>query len=318
MGGGMTSAYTADKNLTRNIQKKLSGDSATKYINPLETLDFVSNTIELGPRYATYRALRNKGFSPEEAFYASNDITTNFRRGGQISRQINKGVPFFNAGVQGLDHFARWVTAADAIKGDRKKVAMCRASAWVGVSAALALLMWGLNGQDDEAKEDYAQLSNFVKNSYFNFPLGDGRYFAIPKPRELGTMSSLFESALEKLANKNERAFDDFGEYLANQWLPNGVGDLALGDWQGAWGSLGVLGVGSYVMANRDFLGRPIVSNSMEKMENRDQYTRRTSQIAYWAGQAFNLSPQKLDYVGENLLGGWWKAQKALLPIGGI
>lgn len=129
-------------------------------------------------------------------------------------------------------------------------------------------------------------------------------------------MSSLFENALEKLANKNERAFDDFGEYLANQWLPNGVGDLARGDWQGAWGSLGVLGVGSYVMANRDFLGRPIVSNSMEKMENRDQYTRRTSQIAYWAGQAFNLSPQKLDYVGENLLGGWWKAQKALFPIG--
>ena len=41
-----------------------------------------------------------------------------------------------------------------------------------------------------------------------------------------------------------------------------------------------------------------------------------TSSIAYWIGQAFNVSPAKIDFFFEQTLGGWWKYQKALFPVG--
>ena len=84
----------------------------------------------------------------------------------------------------------------------------------------------------------------------------------------------------------------------------------------GAIGSLGLIGTGAYMMANRDFLGRPIVSSGLQNLEPKDQYNDRTSKIAYAVGQAFNQSPQMIDYFFNATLGGWWKYQTALFPVG--
>lgn len=315
MGGGQTSAYTADKDLSRRIRSRLSG-SKKRWLNPLEWAEFISDTVELGPRYSYYKILRGQGLSAQDAFYGSADITVNFRRGGIVSRQINNFVPFFNAGVQGLDKFARWISASD-VKGDgRKKAVVSRLTQFIAASAILGSLMWAINSGDDEKKEDYAQLSNYTKNNYFCIPLKNGNYLTIPKPRELGVLSSLFSAALEYTVNKNEYAFEEFYQYIVDTSLPGVVSDVAKLDLAGAIGSLGIVGVGSYMMANRDFLGKPIVSAGMENYEPRDQYTRRTSMIAYAIGQALNVSPQMIDFFFKQTLGGFWKAQTALLPVG--
>lgn len=317
MGGGRTSVYTADKNLAKNIRKKLTGDNKLKWLNPIEWVEFVADAVELGPRFSYYKILRNKGYSTQEAFYGSTDITVNFRRSGVNSKSLNYVIPFFNASVQGLDKYARWQTAEDAPRGERAKASSYRAIGLFAASLALAALFWGINSSDEEKKKDYAQLSNFAKNNYWNIPLGDGKYFAIPKPRELGVLSSLMETSMERFANGNEYAFDEFHEYLAEMNLPPAVSDLAKGDAFSAVGSLGALGIVAYMGANRDFLGRPIVSESLkDRLEAKDQYTRRTSKIAYWLGQGFNQSPQMIDFFFQQTLGGWWKAQKAIFPIG--
>lgn len=314
MGGGKTSAYTADRDLAKKARKTLSDKKFSA--NPLDWIGFVSDTVELGPRFATYKMLRQAGMNPQEAFYEAMDITVNFRRGGKISRQINKVVPFFNASVQGLDKFRRWITAADAPAEVRSKVVRSRTISYIAVSAALAALFYGLNNGDDEAEEDYEQLSNYTKNSYWNIPLGDGKYFAIPKPRDLGVLTSFFETCMEYGIGENDHAFDEFYSYAADNWLPSVASDLAQFDLAGAIGSLGIVGVGSYMMANRDFLGRPIVSSGLQNLESKDQYNDRTSKIAYWVGQAFDVSPQMVDYFFNSVLGGWWKSQKALFPVG--
>lgn len=314
MGGGKTSAYTADRDLAKKARKALSNRKISA--NPLDWIGFVSDTVELGPRFATYKMLRQAGMGQQEAFYEAMDITVNFRRGGEIARQINKVVPFFNASVQGLDKFRRWITATDAPAETRAKVVRARTISYIAVSAALAALFYGLNNWDDEAEEDYEQLSNYTKNSYWNIPLGDGKYFSIPKPRDLGVLTSFFETCMEYGIGKNNHAFDEFYSYAADNWLPSVVSDVAQGDMAGAIGSLGIVGVGSYMMANRDFLGRPIVSSGLQNLEPKDQYNDRTSKIAYWVGQAFNTSPQMVDYFFNSVLGGWWKSQKALFPVG--
>lgn len=314
MGGGNMSAYSADRDLTKKARAKLIGKRS---YNPLDLIAFVGDLIESGPRFATYRLMRQNGMTPQEAFYEAMDITVNFRRGGIYSRQLNQAVPFFNANVQGLDKFQRWITAEEAPRGKaRLKAIRSRMIQYIVVSAALAALIYGLNNSDDDKEKDYEQLSNYTKNSYWNIPLGDGKYFAIPKPREIGVLSSFFETCMEYGIGKNDHAFDEFYDYAVGNFLPSIASDLAIGDWRGALGSFGIFGVGFYMGGNRDFLGKPIESAGMQNLEPKSRYTDRTSKIAYWVGQAFNTSPVMIDYFFTQTLGGWWKAQKALFPVG--
>lgn len=316
MGGGKTSMYTADINLAKKIRNKISQDSKLSWLNPIEWMNFVSDTIELGPRYSYYKIMREKGYTPQEAFYESTDITVNFRRSGVNSRTLNYVIPFFNAGVQGIDKFGRWISASEVTDGSRGKVARSRMISFMATSAALAALIYGLNSSDDDKKKDYAQLSNYTKNSFWCIPMGDGKYFTIPKPREIAVLSSLMEAAAEYYVNGNKHAMDDFYGYAANTILPNGVSDFALGDFVGAFSSIGLIGTVFYMGANRDFLGNPIVGSGLINLEPKDQYTRRTSMIAKTVGDAFNVSPSMVDFFFQNTLGGWWKAQKALFPVG--
>lgn len=315
MGGGKSSAYTADRSLAKVSRSKLAG-SKLDYLNPMEWLSFVSDTIEMGPRYAYYKIMRERGFGPENAFYESADITVNFRRGGTWSRSLNKVIPFFNASVQGIDKFSRWIRAMDVDQSVRPKVMRSRAFTYVAASIALAAIAYGLNNRDEDSEEDYEQLSTYTKNSYWCIPLGDGKFFTIPKPRELAVLTSFFETSMEYFFGDNKHAFDEFYDYTVENALPNVISDVAKGDIFGGIGSLGLFGVGANMMANRDFMGRPIVSSGLQSLEKKDQYTNRTSQIAKSLGSAFNQSPQMIDYFFGQTLGGFWKAQKALFPVG--
>lgn len=330
MGGGKTSAYTADRNLAKNMRKELARKMSDKKLkkidyNPLSWIAFTSDLVEAGPRFATYKMMRDAGMTPQEAFYEAMDITTNFRRSGRISKELNKLIPFFNASVQGLDKFRRWITAEElAGKPERKKAIRGRAISYVAISAALAAIAYALNNSDDEKEEDYEQLSTFIKNSYWVFPIGDGKYFAVPKPREIGVLSSFMECCMEYGIGKNKHAFYEFYAYASENFLPAIANDIAQIGTKGVKetgmniiGSLGLIGVFGYLGANRDFLGRPIVSSGLQNLEPKDQYTERTSRIAYWLGQAFNGSPEEIDYFFQQVLGGWWKGQKALFPVGG-
>ena len=324
LGGGQTSAYTADVDLAKRARKKLKNStklqSAAYYANPLNLLSFISETVESGPRIATYIMMREQGMSPQEAFYESQDITVNFKRGGRLSRDLNKAVPFFNASVQGLDKFRRWITCADVPKATRAKAIVGRTITYVAVSAALGALFYALNNRDDEEKENYRLLSNYTKNSFWNIPLGDGRYFAIPKPREIAVLSTFIETTCEYIGG-NDYAYDEFGEYVADNFLPPFLSDFVTDGAEGALGSLGMIGVVSDLRANKDFLGRPIESTALQNYESQDRYTRRTSMIAYWLGQAaaevgLDWSPVQVDYFFGQTLGGYWKVQKALFPVG--
>lgn len=313
MGGGKASYYSTDRDVAKKARKELAGKFT---LNPLDWISYLGDMIEQGPRFATYKCLRERGVDPQTAFYEAMDVTTNFRRGGATSRQVNKFVPFFNAGVQGIDKHVRFLTGQDAPPEQRKRVVRNRMIAYFAASAGIAALFYLINNRDEESKKNYQQLSTYTKNSYFCIPMGDGKYFAIPKPRDLAVLTSAMESGLELGVGGNKHAFDGFWSYAAANYLPNVAADLAQGDWKGALGGLGIVGIGTSMVANRDFLGRPIESAGMQYLEPKDRYNDRTSKLAYWAGQAFNVSPQMTDYFFNNVLGGWWKYQKALFPVG--
>ena len=338
LGGGQTSVYAADVDLAKRAINKLSSTKAQKALsaaNPLNWVMFISNTIEQGPRYATYSMMRQAGLDPHEAFYEAMDVTVNFRRGGVKSRQLNKIFPFFNAQFQGTDKMARFFAADDVPKENRAKARAARWATFFTASATIAMLMFALNRKEPEDEKNYEGLSTYVKNNFFCFPNGDGTFFTIPKPRELAVVESFFETTFEATIGKNRHAFDEFYDYATDNFMPgvlsnvaqlpaniarNGAQEGILNDTLGgAVGSAGLFGVFASMWANRDFLGRPIDSAMAYKQyqEPRDSYNDSTSKMAYSIGQAFNLSPQMIDYFGNNVFGYWWKFPKAVFPVGG-
>ena len=332
VGGGSESAYTADRDMTKNIRAKLSG-SKQMWLNPIQWIEALSNVIERGPRYATYKMMRDAGMTPQEAIYESHNITVNFRRGGSISRQVNKVVPFFNASVQGVDRLISWLGCKDIPKAERTKAIRNRVGWYVAAYGMLGLLQWFINSRDDEDEKYYAQLSNYTKNNFWCIPIYEngkhtGEYITIPKPRELAVPATVISNLMELVASGNKRAFGEFDEYVLDSYLPNVADDTAKGivgfirgnagfeDMTAdLLGNLGVIGIAAYAMANRDFLGKPIESAYYQNLEKRYRYNDRTSKLAYLIGQAFNESPIMVDYVGQQLFGGFWKTQKALLPM---
>lgn len=188
-----------------------------------------------------------------------------------------------------------------------------------------------LNQHDEDDAKYYTQLSSYTKNSYFVIPLGDGKYFAIPKPRELAAITSLLSAGVQSIYNKDDHAFDDFYGYAVDQFFPSVISDLlqlpanvkqdglssgirnTVAD---MIGDAGIIGVAANISANRDFLGKPIESAYMQYLEPKERWNDNSSKIAYWMGQAFNVSPTVIDYFGNQVLGYIWKYQKALFPVG--
>jgi hypothetical protein len=79
-----------------------SFQSARKYI--LFATDFIKDgntAVENGTRLAFYKALRDKGISPERAAQKAKNLTVNFNRKGEWGSSINSLYIFANAAIQG-------------------------------------------------------------------------------------------------------------------------------------------------------------------------------------------------------------------------
>ena len=355
MGGEGAPVWSGSKDYVKDMRKLISSTREHPEMNPLKWAMFVSDMIEMGPRFATYKMCREAGMNPQKAFYAAMDITVNFRRNGINSKTLNQFIPFFNAGVQATDKMIRYFTAEDLremkfvggagdggdggdgtgkwveVNGKERGRAI---AGRVAFAAALSLIMAALvvawSRRNKESKDDFDMLSNYTKNSYFCISLGDGKYFTIPKGQNVAVLESFFERLLERTVGDNDHAFDEYYSYLTDSTLPSIVSDLAEypvnvvangvqsanDDFTtGFLGSLGAVGEMSQLRANKDYLNRPIVSKQNEGKVPALQYTEKSSEMAYLLGKYLGISPQKADHFGKNILGWMWSYPSALFPI---
>lgn len=337
MGAAGGSVWAGDKALSRNALKRMGNKAWSDKFNILGWINTLSMAVEQGPRYAEYHLSKQLGATSAVAFYHAMDLTTNFSKGGRLAREINKFIPFFNATIQGLNRLVRYYTAADVgvdgkfVHGEaRKKLIVQRVTGLVMASVIGAALTQLLRFSD---KEDYDRLSNYTKLNYWCIPvpfdclgLSKHEFITIPKPRELAVLESTLSFFAEHFLGKDwaDGELEDWWEYVAGTVAPPIVGDLLQIPSDGIeesgfniLGSIGVVGPLIEVFANRNFLGQPIVPTYLEDVLPEDQYKQDTSLVAYWLGQAFGLSPTKLDHLAEGFLGGYWEWHKSLFPKGG-
>lgn len=209
--------------------KSAVGKLAAKY-------ESLGQAIEAAPRLAEFMTiLANKGGSKTadgvktgkftqsdlmEAMLGAADITTNFARGGTVTKMLNKYlVPFLNPSVQGADKFVRNIT-------DRKGF-----KAWASLAikaAALGILPELLNGLLYRDDDEWDDIPDQTKSNYYLFKLGDGYWMKIPRGRALAVFSAGATYAQEK-AKGNDPKFSDVIEVVKSNVAPTDIFNQNIG-----------------------------------------------------------------------------------------
>lgn len=295
LGGGHSSPIAADRNLLKQSKRQVLprkkgfasvSDAAGR---GLEWMENLLNAVESAPRLAEYKRLASSGNVDDRlaGLFEAGDITVNFKRRGRISRDIDKVFPYFNAAIQGLDKFARMYK-------DDPVQALVKSFAAITLPT---MALYALNYDDP----DYQKLSNAQKDNFLMIPKGDGTFWRIAKPREIGSVfSDIPERMMRMFHQQDPEAFKDFAGQLRTSFIPPGlegpVKAKSLTDIP--VGLLGdtILGPVMDIRANSDFADRPIVPGSLKNLSPELQYDANTSSIAKWLGEQFKTSPKELDY----------------------
>jgi hypothetical protein len=235
-----------------------------------------------------YRVKKTDFRARIEAIYESNDVTANFARGGR-AQDIAAIIPFFTAGIQGLDRFFR------AFVTDKEH----RKEHWVKAIVMitfLALLEYFTNEDDEE----WQNLEPYIRDNYWVFPdpfdSTPGKWMKIPKPRELGfVFSALPQRALNEIFHAEEDNGAALREAFFTTFMPP---------------TRTVVAPIHDVMRNKKWSGAPIVSIRYESSTPHNEYDDTTSRIgvgtADFLYQNFdvNVSPLNIDYLIKSYTGG--------------
>jgi hypothetical protein len=295
MGGGHSSSVAADRNLLAQSKrsvvpgKKLNG-LVPKAISKLEN---VLNAVESAPRLAEYKRYAKLG-QRERGLFESQDVTVNFKRRGKLTRELDKVFPYFNAAVQGMDKFAR-MYKDNPIKAATKS--------FVAVTIpTLAAYAWNYDNPD------YQKLDNRTKDNFILIPKGDGTFYKIAKPKEIGTVfSDIPERLLRQFHDQDPEAFKGFAEQLRTTFtIPGMQGLMKTGSvtdrLSGALGDT-ILGPVADIGANKNFADSPIVPGYLQHLSPELQYDAKTSSLSKKLGGLTKTSPKQLDYLIKQYTG---------------
>lgn len=258
-----------------------------------EVVDFIENAnqfIEQAPRFTEYLLTLDHGGTIDEALYNAAEVTTNFARGGEITKALNRnGFNFLNASVQGFDKQIRNFSKQP---GAKAYVRLLTKVAILGVAPALINHM--LFGDDD----DYKELPDYVKDSYFLFKTGDDHFIRIPKGRVMSVFGTAARHTYE-IAKGNEdilSSLQDTGSQIINNVSPNNPLEN------------NIISPFISVKNNRSWNGSPIISTRLQSLPESEQYDEKTSEIAKgiansWVGKTFKWSPKNIDYLLDQYTG---------------
>lgn len=250
----------------------------------------LNELAELTPRYAEYLASIKNGASQMEALYNAREVTTNFGRGGVISKALNRnGFTFWNASVQGFNKLYRNFSGENGAKG---VVNASLKALSLGVAPALYnALMFGLGDDEDE---DYKVLPDYIKDNYYLIKTDNGNFIRIPK----GRMISVFGSAGRRTLELMQGEKDAFDGYLKNAYSQVGISNPMESN------ILAPL-IQAYGSENgKTWYETDIVPSRLQDVPKDEQYDESIDKLSIWLGEKTGISPYKANYVIDQYTGG--------------
>lgn len=267
--------------------------------------------IEAAPRLAEFMTiLANKGGSKTvdgvktgkftqsdlmEAMLGAADITTNFARGGSVTKALNRYlVPFLNPSIQGFDKFIR--NATDIVQ--RRDV---KAAASLILKAALInlppLLLNGLMHGDDDEWDDIP--ANTKANYYLinaGKLFGNGYWIKIPKGRAIAVLSTAAVYTQEKQKGEDVK-FSDVFEVIKSNIAPTDIFNQNIAT---AWTQAKLTNPDN---PGTTWYGGNIESDRLQNYRPEDRYDEKTDELSKAIGKLFKVSPKKVNYLLDQYTG---------------
>ena len=262
-------------------------NSKAKNIKFLNKIQKANEFMEVMFRYPEFKATLENGGSITEALYNAREVTTNFGRGGTISKAINRnGATFFNTSIQGFDKFIRNFSGENGARG---VVSSLSKATMLGIMPAI--LNHLLFGDDEE----YEALPDYIKDNYYLIQTSDGNFIRIPKGRMISVFGSTARRTLE-YANGEEDAFKGYGKNVMDQVGPtNPLKENILSPISQAYLS-GENGEAWY--------GGELVPKRLQDKPAGEQFDESTDELSKFLGSKLGISPYKLNYVIDQYSGG--------------
>lgn len=262
-------------------------------LNPVGWFEKANTAVEQFPRLAEFMATMKKTGNVEEAMYNAAEITTNFKRGGDITKAINRnGGTFLNASVQGFSRFVRNFTD---IQNPQQAVKLLAKIVVLGIAPSL------INDMVYDDDDEYKDLQDYIKDNYYLIKGKNGTWVRIPKGRAV----SVFQDAARRTKYRlqgDKDAYKGLWSTVKNQIAPNNVFDNNI--------------ISPFIQAakNKSWSGNPIVSDYTKNSKHpEEEYDVKTDDLSKWLGKTFHYSPKKINYIIDQYSG---VIGDVLLPMG--
>jgi hypothetical protein len=274
-------------------------------INPFNLVTNFAEATELAPRLGVYKRALKSGASGLEAAYEARNATIDFAKSGQEMRIINMWVPFVNARWQALLNTAR-------IFKDSPVKASAKAGALI-ITPGVTTYFWNAMNYPDL----YEDVPRWIKDTYFPIIVGEDKdqdgnripkMVLIPK----GDVGQIFYNPIEYALDYVRKGEPSNFTKLALEWMSQlapipFTRDGELSATQFLSGALPpVLRTPAELATNKSFFTNgPVVPRRLEQVAPTEQYDAKTPYAAVVIGRALGVSPMKLAYGLNGLLGGF-------------
>jgi hypothetical protein len=280
VGGGHASPISSDMNLLAQSKRSILPQKGVKPLlgKGLGALENLNNAVEAAPRLAEFKRFAGDSYdSKMKALYESNDVTVNFNRYGNVAKDVDSIIPYFNAAIQGLDKARRTLL-------NPKMLPSVATKAFAAITIP-SIIDFAVNHNNP----DYQKLSNYIKDNNIVLPKGDGTFYKIPVPRELGPIfHGGVTRTLRAWIDKDPKAFEGFATNFITNFLPP---------------TRTIAAPFSDVRANKNFAGAPIVPGDLQGVSPKYQYDGKTSELSKKLGSLFGVSPKQSDYLIKSYSG---------------
>ena len=307
-GGGFGGFIQSTKEIS-GIKNQLFEPSWWKrtkaVINPFNLISNFAEATELAPRLGVYKKALDAGASGLEAAYEARNATIDFAKSGQEMRIINMWVPFVNARWQALLNTAR-IFKESPVK------ASVKASALI-ITPGVTTYFWNSLNYPDL----YEDVPRWIKDTYFPIIVGEDKdqdgnripkMVLIPK----GDVGQIFYNPLEYALDYVRKGEPNNFAKLALEWMSQlapipFTRDSELSASQFLSGALPpILRTPAELATNKSFFtNQQVVPRRLELVAPTEQYDDKTPYAAVVAGRALGVSPMKLAYGLNGLLGGF-------------
>lgn len=286
--GGLYSSLLDYKTGTAEKQNK---KGVGKVIEKIEAANML---IEQAPRFAEFISTIERGGKSHDnlmtAMHNAADITVNFGRSGTWGKYLNERfVPFLNPGIQGFDKTVRMFKDNHGAKEWSVLVAKAMLLGIApSVVNALAAAIFGWDDWEDIKDRD--------KDTYYLIRAGEGKYIKIPKGRVTASLS-MTAMRLYDVATGEDVNFGEYLNTLSDQVAP--ANPLKTNLFTPLYDSA----IDDPENPGKTWYGGDIESQRLQNYAPSERFDEKTDIVSRWIGKVTGLSPKKINYLLDSYTG---------------